>query len=65
MRPKETLYNNIIRLRKNQELPDIHDVEMENIDQLKIYSSLECHISLYPYSRKICSDLQSERFQVI
>ncbi len=53
---KKTLYKDIIRLRKNRDIPNIYDVEMENIEQLKKYDFLECHIVIYPYSRKISSE---------
>ena len=46
----------MIRLRKNPAMPYVYDVEMQGLDQLKRFDSVECHIVLYPYSRKICSD---------
>jgi len=35
-------YQNIIRLRKNQGVPGIYDVEMQGIDQLSKYDYIEC-----------------------
>ena len=55
MKPIELILNDIIWLRKNRELPNIFDVDMRHLDSLKHYSSVECHIVLYPYSRKVCS----------
>jgi len=52
----EIPYGDIIRLRKNAEIPHIYDVEMKYLDQLQAYDSVECHLVLYPYSRKISSD---------
>ena len=52
----EIPYNDFIRLRKNKDIPNIYDVEMNHIDHLRTYDSVECHIVLYPYSRKICSE---------
>ncbi len=49
------LLTNMIRVRKNETAHYIYDVELENIDRLKEYHSFECHIVLYPYSRKINS----------
>ena len=48
-------YHKIIRLRKNEAIPNIYDVEMKHFEHLQKYDSIECHIVLYPYSRKICS----------
>lgn len=56
MKSRQIPYKDIIRLRKNQEMPNIYDVELEHIQKLKEYNSLECHIVVYPYSRKLCSD---------
>ena len=52
LRPLE----NIILLRENEDLPNRFDVEMRGLDRLKAYDRIECHVVLYPYSRKICSD---------
>jgi hypothetical protein len=56
MRAETVPLPEVIRLRKNPAMPAVHDVEMYEIAQLKGYDSVECHIVLYPYSRKICSD---------
>ena len=55
MKLRETLYQDIIRVRKNQEMPEIYDVELDHVNELKPLSSLECHIVFYPYSRKVTS----------
>ena len=52
----DILYDDIIRLRKNQELASVYDVEMGHLDDLRRYETLECHIVLYPYSRKVCAN---------
>jgi len=49
-------YPDIIRLRKNEEIPNIYDVEMKHLEGLQGYDSIECHTVLYPYSRKISSE---------
>jgi hypothetical protein len=46
----------IIRLRKNQAVPNIYDVEMCGVDRLQGYDIVECHIVLYPYSRRVTSE---------
>ena len=46
---------NIIDLKQNSEYPNIYDVELCDIPTLKKYSSLDCHLVLYPYSREIDS----------
>ena len=56
MKQRQIPAQDIVRLRKNQTMPDIYDVEIEGIDHLKRYHSIECHIVLYPYSRKISSE---------
>jgi len=40
----ELPYKNIITFQKNSELPCTYDVEMNNISELKRFSSIECHI---------------------
>ncbi len=55
MASSQILYSDFIRLRKNQELTNVYDIEMRHIDYLKNYDSVECHVVIYPYSRKICS----------
>ncbi len=44
-----------IRLIQNRKLAHIYDVELSHIERLKDYGSVECHIVLYPYSRRIRS----------
>jgi len=34
----------------------IYDVELQNIDRLKKFSSVECHVLVYPLSRNIVAD---------
>jgi len=55
MEPTSGLYQKIIRLKKSQELPCVYDVEIDHLDRLAKFRSFECHIILYPYSRKISS----------
>jgi hypothetical protein len=49
-------YSDIIWLHKNEDIPNIYDVEMKQIEHLQRYDSIECHLVLYPYSRKVCSE---------
>lgn len=56
MASTQILYSDFIRLRKNPNMSNVYDVEMGHIDYLKAYDSVECHVVLYPYSRKICSE---------
>ena len=55
MKFQENLFHNIIRVRKNQKMPEIYDVELDHVQELKPLSSVECHIVFYPYSRKVTS----------
>ncbi len=55
MKPKHIPFQNIVRFHRNEELPHVFDVEMANVERLNKFHSLECHITLYPYSRKICA----------
>lgn len=48
-------YCGIITFKKNPELASTFDVEMNNIPELRKFSSVECHIVIYPYSRNINS----------
>lgn len=49
-------YNDIIKFFKNSELPNVYDVEICKLNELRNFDSFECHIVLYPYSRKISSE---------
>lgn len=53
---RQALYRDLIRLRKNETLPNRYDVEMQGLERLRTCDRLECHVVLYPYSRQICSD---------
>jgi hypothetical protein len=55
MKLRENFYQDLIRVRKNREMPEIYDVELDHVQELKSLSSLECHIVFYPYSRKVTS----------
>lgn len=46
----------LIRVHQNAELPNIYDVELENVAALRAYDSVEVHLVLYPFSRQITSD---------
>ncbi|MCC7164679.1 MAG: hypothetical protein IT331_19445 [Anaerolineae bacterium] len=46
----------LIRVRQNPTLPQIYDVELNNIPALKQYDSVEVHLVLYPFSRQITAD---------
>lgn len=46
----------LIRLKQNPSFPQIYDVELNNIDALKGYDSVEVHLVLYPFSRQITAD---------
>jgi hypothetical protein len=48
-------FQNIIRVRKNQEVSYILDVDVEGFERLKRYQVVECHVVLYPYSRQVAS----------
>ncbi|MBR9705903.1 hypothetical protein GOV14_02605 [Candidatus Pacearchaeota archaeon] len=34
----------------------LYDIELQHLDELKDYSSVECHVLIYPFSRKVNSD---------
>jgi hypothetical protein len=46
-------FQDIVRLRKNAEVPSIYDVAIEQPERLSAYAQVECHTVLYPYSRQI------------
>ncbi|GAK57481.1 hypothetical protein U27_04448 [Candidatus Vecturithrix granuli] len=56
MSPINIPYQDLILLRKNQELTNIYDVEMRHLDVLRQYETIECHSVVYPYSRKVCAN---------
>jgi hypothetical protein len=56
MKFKENLYKDIVRVFKNDKIPGVYDVELAHLNELLSLGSLECHIALYPYNRKINSD---------
>ncbi|OWY18930.1 hypothetical protein C7N43_26130 [Sphingobacteriales bacterium UPWRP_1] len=50
----------LVTMRQNDRLPEVFDLELNYLDEVKqYYHSVECHLVLYPYSRKITS----EKFQ--
>ena len=49
-------HNNYIDVSPSAAFPYIFDVTLNHIDLCKQYHSVECHLVLYPYSRKIDSD---------
>ncbi len=48
-------FQNIIRLRKNESVPNIYDVSAQGFDRLSAYRQVELHTVLYPYSRQVSS----------
>ncbi|HMW07568.1 MAG TPA: hypothetical protein PK079_11815 [Leptospiraceae bacterium] len=46
----------IVYLEKSDRHPNLYDVSLSNIDKLRDYDSIEVHIVLYPYSRRITSE---------
>lgn len=46
----------LVRLCKNAQMPNIYDVEFVNLEQLKAYDEIECHVVIYPYSRKVSAN---------
>ncbi|MBN2443617.1 MAG: hypothetical protein JXJ04_19815 [Spirochaetales bacterium] len=52
---KSIPYEHIIALKKNHDLEDVYDIELNNNENLRHYSSLESHFVIYPYSRKLTS----------
>lgn len=48
-------FQNIIRLRKNEAVPNIYDVSAQGFDRLSAYRQVELHTVLYPYSRQVSS----------
>jgi hypothetical protein len=45
-----------LNFTKNKKYPYIYDISLTSIQNLSKYSSIESHIVLYPYSRKIKAD---------
>jgi hypothetical protein len=52
----DNLPDSLLTLRQNADAPEVFEVELNCLDQIKqFYDELECHLVLYPYSRKIVS----------
>jgi hypothetical protein len=47
---------NLIRLKKNPDLPYIYDVELNNVPGLRAFDSVEVHLVLYPFARQVIAD---------
>jgi len=52
----EAPYQDLIHLRRTKGISGRYDVEMQELDRLKPYDRVECHIVVYPYDRTISSD---------
>lgn len=52
----ESLYKDIVVVKRNKKIAEIFDVELDHLKKLKRFNSLECHIVFYPYHRKINSE---------
>ena len=64
MKSRELPKGIFVHLRRNPEISHVFDVDLENINELKAYDSLECHVVLYPFSRRITSkDIAFNPFQ--
>jgi hypothetical protein len=52
---KDIPYEETVKFQRNSQFPYIYDLDLKNIQELKQFDIVECHVVLYPYSRKICS----------
>jgi len=48
--------SNFINFKKNKDIPGLYDIEINHVQEIKKYDSVECHVVLYPYSRRISKD---------
>jgi hypothetical protein len=53
MDQREIPFEDVIRLRRNPDMLQILDVELDRLLELRRFDSIECHVTFYPYSRKI------------
>lgn len=54
----------LINFRRNAELPHIIDVEIRDLATLRRYDSIEFHLVVFPYSRKVTTnDIKVQPFQ--
>ncbi|MCB1142351.1 MAG: hypothetical protein H7A24_00605 [Leptospiraceae bacterium] len=51
----ESVPDNLVSVRRHSEKSQIYDFDLNCLDFLKKYDSIECHIIIYPYSREIKS----------
>lgn len=57
MQQGQYVFENLLTLRHSSAVPEIYDMEMNNILAVRdLYDVVECHIVVYPYSRKVTSD---------
>ncbi len=54
--PDQSLYNHLVHIVQNKEIPGLFDVELNRINRLKNFHSFEFHFVLYPFSRNIDAD---------
>jgi hypothetical protein len=55
MKERSLPQGEFIKLQRNPEIPHVYDVDLENLDELRNYDSLEIHFVLYPFSRRMTS----------
>ncbi len=48
-------YHEIISITKNKELSNVYDVQIKMDESMGVFQEVECHLTLYPYSRKLCA----------
>lgn len=53
---KRFQFGDFLEFKKDPDFSNVYNVEIKNLDILDQYNSLECHIVMYPYSRKINSN---------
>lgn len=54
--PDQSLYNHLVHVIQNKEIPGLFDVELNGINRLRDFHSFEFHFVLYPFSRNINAD---------
>ena len=56
MKSKDIDICDVVRLRKNEDIRNIIDVDLDITDSIKSFNSLSCNVVFYPYSRKVDSN---------
>ncbi|MFC1640912.1 hypothetical protein ACFL2D_02575 [Patescibacteria group bacterium] len=56
MKKDPQLMKDVIHIKKGHDLIDLYDIDIRRLAKVKGFNFLECHVTIYPFSRKIGAD---------